>query len=77
MCGDTNCPSCGPAQGYNPAFETVCEWAENVLLADVPEAINVSWLAEDLMSRIGRMMPQEVVDAFEVKAREWARNGYK
>lgn len=25
MCGDTNCPSCGPAQGCNPDLERVQE----------------------------------------------------
>ena len=25
MCGDTQCPSCGPAQGYNAEFERVCD----------------------------------------------------
>lgn len=25
MCGDYLCPSCGPAQGYDPKFEALCE----------------------------------------------------
>ena len=25
MCGDIRCYSCGPAQGYDPAFEALCD----------------------------------------------------
>jgi hypothetical protein len=25
MCGDTMCPSCGPAQGYDPVYEKMYE----------------------------------------------------
>jgi hypothetical protein len=25
MCGDVLCPSCGPAQGYHPQFEALCD----------------------------------------------------
>jgi hypothetical protein len=74
MCGDTNCPSCGPAQGYDPAFELVCEWIGEVLLADFPPAINTEWLAEELANRLGhRDQPQAFADAIYTRAREWAR----
>jgi len=31
LCGDTNCPSCGPAQGENPVFERVCEFLDDAI----------------------------------------------
>lgn len=73
LCGDTNCPSCGPAQGYDPAFETVCGWMYEVLLADLPEAINREWLAEDLASRLGRCGDADLVDAVYAAAAKWER----
>lgn len=41
MCGDTNCPSCGPAQGYNLALDAF--W--DSLLEKFPGI-------EDLISRV-------------------------
>lgn len=74
MCGDTNCPSCGPAQGYNPAFEAVCEWLEYSVLADFPKGFDVTWLAEELANRLGAaQQPQTLADAMEATAKAWAR----
>ena len=36
-CGDTNCPSCGPAQGYDPAEELVLEWMAELARIDGDE----------------------------------------
>lgn len=74
MCGDVMCPSCGPAQGFDPAFETVVEWLEFCVLADMPQAISVEWLAEDLANRLGwRDRSQEFADAVYAEALKWQR----
>ena len=74
MCGDTMCPSCGPAQGHDPAFMTVCEWMEEVVLCDFPEVIDRAWLAEELANRLGhRDQPQTLADAVYETARQWER----
>ena len=42
MCGDTACPSCGPAQGYDLQFEKVVEAVCHVVnMDDVVEADDV------------------------------------
>lgn len=71
MCGDTACPSCGPAQGHDPDFDLVCEWLEEVILADMSAGHDVSWWAEELANRIGRSAPQDVVDAVVAAAKLW------
>ncbi len=71
MCGDLNCPSCGPAQGYNPDFEVVCEYLAEVVLADFHPVVDVGWLAEDLADRLGRTLPQDAVDALTHAAKVW------
>lgn len=72
MCGDTACPSCGPAQGANPEFEMVCEWLQEVVLADMAHVIDCGWLAEDLANRLGNA-PEPVMHAIAVAAAEWTR----
>jgi hypothetical protein len=68
------CPSCGPAQGYDPALQTVCEWLQECVLADIPEAINVEWLSEELANRLGhRDQPQSLADEIYRTAQEWQR----
>ena len=74
MCGDVMCSSCGPAQGYNPAFEAVAEWMQEVVLADFPVGFDVAWLAEDLANRLADAGLQE---AMESAAAVWARNNYE
>lgn len=75
MCGDTNCPSCGPAQGHDPAFEVVTEWLLEKVLADMPPIIDASWLAEELANRLGhRDQPQELADVIYETAKQWARD---
>jgi hypothetical protein len=81
-CGDTSCPSCGPAQGFDPAFERVCEWLDFVL-ADNLEALDlydvdgdpawIDWIVEAIADAIGRQAPQSVLDAMDDAARAWAR----
>lgn len=71
MCGDTMCPSCGPAQGYNPQFERVCEWLEDGLLADLDPSISLEWLVEELANRLGKCSPA-LVQAVEAEAYWWA-----
>ena len=71
MCGDIMCPSCGPAQGYDPAFEAVVEWMQEVVLCDFPRGFDVEWLAEELANRLGR--EQAMADAMLAAARADAR----
>lgn len=71
MCGDTECPSCGPLQGADPAFSRVCEWFENVVLVDMSPGLDVPWLAEDLASRFGKLN-SAIVDAIYMEATRWA-----
>ena len=73
MCGDTNCPSCGPAQGYDPATETVCDWVLSVLLDGFPDGFDLDWLSGEITDRIGRRAPQEVADAIYAAAKKWER----
>jgi len=73
MCGDTGCPSCGPAQGYDPVHEQVCEWIQETLLAGFPEVINVDWLAGELANRFIAVGGQEFIDAVEREARQSAK----
>jgi len=73
MCGDTECPVCGPLQGHDPRFDTIVSWIETVLLADLPAGHDANWWAEELANRIGRSAPQEVVDAVQFAAEDWER----
>jgi len=80
MCGDTMCPSCGPAQGYNPDFEIVCEWLEHCVLVDFPGQdgiIDVMWLAEDIGDRLGKHCEQETLDMLLNEAHQWARENQR
>ena len=70
MCGDTNCPSCGPAQGFNPEFERVCEWIEYDLFCDLPEGFDLTWFSEELANQLGKQ-PMYLVEAIERRAKEW------
>ena len=70
MCGDTNCPSCGPAQGHNPMFERVCDWMYDVLAGVGGEAIDGVWLSEAVADRLGKE-PQWFVEAIERRVREY------
>lgn len=35
LCGDTACPSCGPAQGYDPKYEAALEAIISAMTAEV------------------------------------------
>jgi hypothetical protein len=43
MCGDTNCPSCGPAQGYDPQLEEAIETftEETFEFIETPDELSV------------------------------------
>lgn len=73
MCGDTACPSCGPAQGCNPAEELVAEWMAEVVLKDVPAIQGTDDLAWEVTRSLGRQS-QWVAEALESAARQWAQS---
>jgi hypothetical protein len=55
LCGDPYCPSCGPAQGYNPermkAEEALFEELQALLGADVMEDLEDQGLIEFVLDR--------------------------
>jgi hypothetical protein len=64
MCGDYMCPSCGPAQGYNPTYELIFEWLANKALNkkyDISEEYDI----EAAIDAVMRLLEdeQEVVAA--------------
>jgi len=71
MCGDTACPSCGPAQGHDPDFDLVVEWLFEVVLNDPPQGFDSEWWAEELANRLGT--DQGVADSILAAAKEWDR----
>ena len=75
MCGDLNCPSCGPLQGHDPTFERVCEWFDTEIFKDkhkVPECIDLEWLSEFVASAIEHNAPEDVIEAIEIAAHKWS-----
>lgn len=84
LCGDTNCPSCGPAQGYDPHAELVTEWLKGVILKNDTghndkDMVNYSIkdLAYFLTMRFIEDAPPEVFYEMARAAREWEKGGYK
>jgi hypothetical protein len=73
LCGDTNCPSCGPAQGADPNFDMVVEWFAEVILADYPAFIDPLALAEDLVDRLGRKCAGPVAELLVAEAARHAQ----
>lgn len=71
MCGDTGCPSCGPAQGYNPEYELACEWISEVVLRGLSPVIDANALSVVIADGLGG--DQEVIDAVISAARRWRR----
>jgi len=66
-------PGCsGTPYDEDTGFDTVCEWMEEVVLADFPPGFDVAWLAEDLASRLGKTN-QDVADALLAAAKAWER----
>lgn len=57
LCGDTMCPSCGPAQGYDPHFEqfyeAYCETVDAfcIALAEKIKGVNSDDLCENILTR--------------------------
>ena len=68
LCGDTNCSSCGPAQGADPALERVCEFLDEIL--DAPESINAEWLSDHVATALGKN--DALRGALEAEAAAWA-----
>ena len=72
MCGDPYCPSCGPAQGYNPDEELVTEWLAEVI--KWPDIIDSGEATYVVVKAIGEYGSQDLVDAMTADARNWARS---
>lgn len=75
MCGDTMCPSCGPAQGYDPIFQRITEWIEFDLFKEDIAAVDMCWLAEWLGNQFTDQ-PQYLQDAIYKRMLEY-ESGYK
>ena len=72
LCGDLNCPSCGPLLGGDQAKETVIEWILEDVLADFPPGIDTLWLSEELATRLGHAnRSQKLADAVYEEAQTW------
>jgi hypothetical protein len=65
-------PGCSGPPEHDEAFETVCEWLQEVVLADMPQGYDVSWWSEELANRLGRCS-QDLVDSIHHEASKWAR----
>lgn len=60
MCGDTMCPSCGPAQGYDPKFEVLCEkladrledFLKDIVVLDAPQMDDLLETVADKIDKI-------------------------
>ena len=70
VCGDTMCPSCGPAQGYTPACESVVYWSLDVVLSKIAPLFDRERLAEEIADKLGRRCSQELIAAIESEARK-------
>ncbi len=77
MCGDTNCPSCGPAQGHNPESELVAEWLASFV--DDPkewdQLLNdrdVAGIFDKLLGYIEETAETEFLQALVKQAKRWA-----
>ena len=72
MCGDPYCPSCGPAQGVNIDREQVEEWLACAVFADLPDAINIEWMAGYVAEALGKHCEVVTLDSLIIDARHWA-----
>ncbi len=76
MCGDTACPSCGPAQGFDPVREMVFDWVMGTLFsggyAPTEEPDGNEGIAEAITDWLGQH--PEIADAVEKEARRFARD---
>ena len=41
LCGDTACPSCGPAQGHDPIYEMVIEFLGELFFPDDADEVEL------------------------------------
>ena len=64
------CPSCGPAQGYNPEFEALCEWFDIDVLTGISDLLDTYQLAEEIINRLGSQ-PDYVIEAIKRRMHEW------
>jgi len=76
MCGDTQCPSCGPAQGYNPELELVTDYLE--FLSDKHENVEPAYDCVDSIRYVLELLGQEkeldfVRDELTRAAQTWRR----
>ena len=65
-------PGCSGPPEQDDAFETVCEWLQEVVLADMPAGYDTLWWSEELANRLGKCS-QELVDSLHHEAAAWAR----
>ena len=56
LCGDPECPSCGPAQGLGPEADTwmVCDWMEHAIFADIDATLKMQRATQAIS--IGRIV---------------------
>jgi len=73
MCGDTMCPSCGPAQGYDPRAELISEWLCD-LMAELPEVVNGGWIADYLVTVFGDVLSEDTMQALAIEAKRYFDN---
>jgi hypothetical protein len=66
LCGDYMCPSCGPAQGYDPKFEALCETLGD-RVGTFFEGIGLSAKEQD---SIFEMILEKVADIFAKQAQD-------
>jgi len=67
LCGDYMCPSCGPAQGYDPKFEALCEKLAERLPAlveglGIKDGPSLDDLLETIATRISTMLAAHDTD---------------
>lgn len=78
MCGDTMCPSCGPAQGHDPTHErlveTLAEEMKDLLPDDEDQATRLlEWVAtrvEDVQVKADNTLRQYIVGLLERAKKE-------
>jgi len=73
MCGDSCCPSCGPAQGFNPSEEIVVDYlCDHVLKDSGIDGLDEIEVANLLVERLGR--DPELSQALYASAVKWMRS---
>lgn len=54
-CGDTMCPSCGPAQGYDVEYQKRLDILADIF-SDSPLAVNQDWLIDYVAGKLGMIL---------------------